>query len=486
MKKYSLWLEKIQSKSEPILKDDICCDILIVGAGMTGVSIAYQLRNHNLNIVVVDKNQVGHGISARTTGKLTYLQETVYSNLKKMYSKKKAKDYLNSQLDAIKLVKDIIHEHHIHCDLQKVASYVFSSEKAQEQNMIDEKNLLIEFGIPVKEMRMDGKYIIGVEDTYVFHPIKYIQSLKEICKQDGVKFYEHTDINFLKKENESYICGNELACIRAKKVVFACHYPYFLFPFLMPLKCTIEKSYISACMVEQAKKYSAISAGKPTISVRYYRDEKQKYKLYLSDSHPLYKEYDSKKHFGHVIEKVKKYGLKPKYIWSNHDIMTFDHLPLIGRLEKGNPQLFLATGYNTWGMTNSNLAGKMISDMILDIYNPYQELCSPLRSLKLGTLPETIYSGLKPMIENKVWKNKKWDPNNVYFETRNGKNVAIYVDKFKKEHIVYNTCPHLKCSLLFNSVEKTWDCPCHGSRFDLDGHVIIGPSNYNIVYHEHS
>ena len=88
------------------------------------------------------------------------------------------------------------------------------------------------------------------------------------------------------------------------------------------------------------------------------------------------------------------------------------------------------------------------------------------------------------MIENKVWKNKDWYPENVYFETRNGKNVAIYVDKLKKEHIVYNTCPHLKCSLLFNSVEKTWDCPCHGSRFDLDGKVIIGPSNYDITYHE--
>lgn len=472
MKRKSIWLENI-NEQEPILKTDIVCDVLIVGAGMTGVSTAYHLCNQGLCVVVVDKNKVGHGVSARTTGKITYLQDTVYYNLKKKYSLETAKKYLESQLEAIHIIKNIINENDIDCDLEVAASYIFANKK--NEKIMEEKKLLEEFGISVQTVG-DA---IRVDDTYVFHPVKYILSLKEICKKAGVQFYEQTDINFMKKENDSYICGNELVSIKAKKIVFACHYPYFLFPFLMPLKCTLERSYLSASKVEKSESYSAISVDKPVISVRYHGDHKNQYMIYLSETHPLYQQYDAKKHFDCLEQSIQRMGLRPKYMWSNHDIMTFDGLPFIGRLEKSSENLYLATGYNTWGMTNSNLAGKIVSDMILNIYNPYEALFSPLRSLQLETLPKTIYGGMKPMIENKVWKNKKWDPDNVYFEG----DLAIYVDKWGKEHIVHNRCPHMKCSLLFNSVEKTWDCPCHGSRFDLDGHVIVGPSNYNITYY---
>lgn len=477
MKKYSLWLENIKEENEPILKEDICCDVLIIGAGMTGLSTAYHLKDKNLKIVVVEKNQVGKGISARTTGKITYLQDTVYSDLTAIYDEKTAKKYLYSQQEAIQMISNIIEKEEIKCDLEKVSSYIFSKKKTKLEK---EKKLLKQFGVDMKEIKSEGYYAAYVEDTYVFHPIKYMQALKKICKKSHIEFYEHTDINFLKKEDNDYICGNELVKIKAKKVVFACHYPYFLFPFLMPLKCTLEKSYISASLITKNKPYSAIRIEKPIISCRYHQAEKN-YFIYLRNSHPLYTEYDDKKNFESLKRALKKLNLTPQYLWSNHDIMTYDKLPFIGLLK---PNLYLATGYNTWGMTNSTLAGKIIADMILDIYNPYEMLFSPSRKLKKLSLPENIYGGIKPMIENKVWKNKKWYPKNVRFETREGEKIAIYVDKFGKEHIVYNTCPHLKCSLLFNAVEKTWDCPCHGSRFDLDGNVIIGPSNYNITYHK--
>ncbi len=472
MKRKSIWLENIYDQ-ESILRQDITCDVLIVGAGMTGVATAYHLRNKGFNVVVVDKNKVGHGISARTTGKITYLQETIYSDLKKKHSLDVSKKYLDSQLEAIELIRSIIEEHHIDCDFESVVSYVFSQH--ENSSVMEEKRLLEQFGVEVEQ---EGN-AIKVDGTYVFHPIKYILSLKEICKQSGVQFYEKTDIHFMKKGSHGYICGNELVSICAKKIVFACHYPYFLFPFLIPLKCTLERSYVSAAKVEKVEPYSAISVDQPVVSIRYHQDERNGYMIYASESHPLYQKYDSKKHFDVLEKSVLKMGLRPRYMWSNHDIMTFDQLPFIGRLEKGSRDLYLATGYNTWGMTNSNLAGKIISDMILDIYNRYEELFSPLRKLHIESLPKIIYGGMKPMIENKVWKSKKWNPDNVYFEG----DLAIYVDKWGKEHVVYNRCPHMKCSLLFNSVEKTWDCPCHGSRFDLDGHVIIGPSNYNITYY---
>ncbi len=477
MKKYSLWLDHILEEKEPILKEDIDCDVLIIGGGMTGISTAYHLKNSNLKIVVVEKNQIGRGVSARTTGKITYLQDTIYSDLTDIYSETTARKYFYSQKDAIEIIRNIIENENIKCDLKKVTSYIFSKKK---ENLNKEGELLEQFGVSIKEKKQNENYAIGVENTYVFHPVKYIQALKQICKKKGIKFYEHTDINFIRTENNKYICGNELVKIKAKKVVCASHYPYFLFPFLIPLKCTLEKSYISAMPVKKIESYSAINIEKPIISLRYHQ-EKENYLIYLTGSHSLYTEYDDQKHFDELKRHLKGLKMEPKYLWSNHDIMTFDKLPFIGLLKK---DLYIATGYNTWGMTNSNLAGKIISDMIMDIYNPYELLFSPNRKLKKLSLPKTIYGGIKPMIENKLWKNKNWYSENVYFEKRNGKNIAIYVDSLKKKHIVYNTCPHLKCSLLFNPVEKTWDCPCHGSRFNLDGKVIIGPSNYDITYRE--
>lgn len=479
MKKNSLWLEGVTGKIESALKKDLECDILIVGAGMTGLSTAYHLKDQKLNIVVVDENKIGHGVSARTTGKLTYLQETIYRDLKKSFSAEVSKQYLESQKEAIQIVKSIIEKYQIACDFERVSSYIFSTHSSQNKKIEEEKQLLKEFGIDVKEKK---KYQIEVEDTYVFHPIKYMMTLKELCQKDGVQFYEHTSIQFLKKDGEKYICGNEKIKIYAKKVVFACHYPYFLFPFLMPLKCTIEKSYLSASPILKREKVSMISAGKPVVSVRYHFDGRQNYMIYLSDSHSLYKDYNEQKHFNHLKEEVSKLDIKPEFLWSNHDIITFDKLPFVGRLQKENNDLFLATGYNTWGMTNGNLAGKILSDLILNVHNSYENLFSPLRKLKITKLPEAIYGNSKSMIESKLWKNKKWYPENVFFETRNGDKIAIYVDHDGKEHIVYSTCPHLKCSLLFNLTEKTWDCPCHGSRFDLNGNVIIGPANQNIKY----
>ena len=182
---------------------------------------------------------------------------------------------------------------------------------------------------------------------------------------------------------------------------------------------------------------------------------------------------------------MKKLKLTPQYVWSNHDIITNDYLPYIGCLKSGDTSLLMGTGYNTWGMTNGSLAGKILSDMILEQENKYIPLFDPHRRKNIESIksiPINIYCSIKPFIQNKLFKKKSWYSKNIYFDKRNGKDVAIYKDENNKEHIVYNKCPHLKCSLIFNETEKTWDCPCHGSRFNIDGECIQGPSNYDIKF----
>lgn len=484
MKNYSIWSEEIKNKYSK-LDNDIKVDVLIIGGGITGISTAYHLRNSKLKVCLVEKNIIASGVTSRTTGKLTYLQENIYSKLKTYHSIDKTKLYLESQKDAIKIVKDIVNKEHIDCNLEKVSSYTFTKNKNnkyyKEKELMKELNIKIKETnkLPNKENVYDSFY---TEDTYVFHPIKYLNSLANICNKNNIKIYENTSILSINKENNFYICKTDTYTIKTKYIVLALHYPYFLIPFEMPIKCTLEKSYIEAYKVDKNYKFSAISISKPTISTRFYNDNIN-YQIYLSNSHNTSIHDNDLKNFYNLIKQKDK---EVDYLWSNKDIITNDSLPFIGSLNDNNT-ILIGTGYNTWGMTNGSIAGKILSDIILNKENKYIELFNPRRSINLGKVinfPIILGSTLYSFSKSKIYKNKSWYSPNVKFEKRNGKNIAIYIDEKKHEHKVYNLCPHLKCSLTFNEIEHTWDCPCHGSRFDIDGHLIEGPSNYDISYKE--
>lgn len=482
LKNTSIWLEEINYIPSEELKDKIDVDVLIIGGGITGISTAYHLKDSNLKVCLVEKNIIGHGVTARTTGKLTYLQELIYSDLTKEYNKETAKLYLKAQINAIKMIKNIIKKNNIDCDYEKVPSYLFTLNESKVNKIKEEKELLEEFEISVIEHnklpdKTKALYAIEVKDTAVFHPLKYLISLKNVCEKKGIAFYENTKVLEINKE-DVFICKTNKNTIRAKKVVLALHYPYFLFPFLMPFKTHLEKSYIVAIQ-EDNKKFSAITSENPTLSIRYAKKNGKDYKIILTNSHNLAFKNNDTKNFTELLNKIDK---KPCFVWSNKDIITNDKLPYIGELKEN---LYLGTGYNTWGMTNGSLAGKVLSDLILKKENIYQELFNPKRHLTVNSFlnfPIDMFSNIKSFFGSKINKNKSWYNQNVKFEKRNGENIAIYKDENNKEHIVYNRCPHLKCGLIFNQEEKTWDCPCHGSRFDLDGKCIEGPSNYDICY----
>ena len=478
----SIWLDNIDFDVNENLNKDIDVDVLIIGGGITGLSVSYHLLDSNLKVCLVEKNIIGHGVTARTTGKLTYLQEQIYSKLNNTFGFDKTKLYLDSQIEAIKIVTNIIKKNNINCDFQIVDSYLFTNNNKDIRKIKKEKDLLEKLKIKVEECTelpdlKKIKYGIKVSDTAVFHPLKYLNSLKKLCN-NKIDIYENTKIISIDKKDNLYICKTKTNTIKAKKIVLAMHYPYFLFPFMMPLKTHLEKSYICAYETDYDLKFSAITPSKPTLSLRYLNNDKI-YKIVLNNSHNIAFKNNDKQLFNNLLNNTK---IKPKYIWSNKDIITNDNLPYIGLIKEN---MFLATGYNTWGMTNASIAGKIISDMILNNQNIYIDLFNPKRNLnisKLVNFPINLYSNIKSFLESKLVKNKSWYSRRVIFKKVNGKSIAIYIDENNKKHIVYNKCPHLKCSLIFNEKEKTWDCPCHGSRFDIDGKCIEGPSNYDIVY----
>jgi len=486
MNNNSLWLKGIRTKTLPSLKEDIETDILIIGGGITGISTAFYLKNSNLDITLIDSDKIGFGVTSKTTGKLTYLQDTL-TNIKNIYGNQVVKTYIESQKHAIELVKSNVIEYNIKCNFESNSSYIFTTQKKDKEIIKNLDTLLTKtnnqhkklFKLPIK---YPCKLNVKVSDTAVFHPLKYVLALKDICLKNGIKIYEKTKAIDLDKTENGYIVKTMSNKIKAQKIILACHYPFVIIPKLFPFKTHLEKSYVSAGTIDKNKMFNAISM-KEVHSIRYHSDSKD-YIIYAGLSKSLGQNMDNEKNYKDLTWHMQSNLTKDiKYSWFNYDVMTEDSLPIIGYYKKNNKDLLIGTGYNTWGMTNGTLAGKILSDLVLEKENKYSKLFSPNRKpniIKVINLANLNIKNGFTYILSKIKTSYSFYPKNVKVEIRNGKKCGIYTDENGIEHIVSNACPHMKCGLIFNPIDKTWDCPCHGSRFNIDGKAIKGPSVFDI------
>ena len=441
MKNISIWKDSVNIKKFQKLESDKVVDVLIIGGGITGISTLYHLSKSNKKIMLVEQNKIGLSTTGNSTGKLNYLQNDLIDKIRSNYNDSVALNYIKAQMDTIKEEVNLIKKNKIDCDLKKVDSYIYTNQECEVERLKDLEYFLNEHGIKTYNKKInlvDFKYIFYVKDTYLINPLKFIY---------GVSFglenliYEDTSIKKIKECDKGYICYTDKYKIKAKYVVIASHYPYFNSPFLFPIKGYLEKSYISASLKDTSC-LSLISYSDPFISIRNYKD----YLIYLSNSRGIDKSVCDKLNFNELVKKVNDLGISPEYLWSNIDIMTNDSLPFIGEIKK---HMYLATGYNTWGLTNGFLAGSIISAMIKREKHIYKKLFSPDR-----------------IISNQASSAIK----DVY------KNILGYIKGFSGDY----KCTHMGCGLIYNEIEKTYDCPCHGSRFDYNGRVIMAPANKEI------
>lgn len=488
MENKSLWLRGMRfNKNKPIEKNE-SCDILIIGGGMAGLNTAYFLMNKGYKIILVDKNTCGKGISAYTTGKLTYMQELNYHKIKENYNDDIAYKYLESQKDAIRLIKGIINKNNIDCNLDSASAYVFTNEIDRLKDFKKEESFYLDHDIKYKEKNMlpikiDSLYNIKTNFSYVFHPVKYMLSLKKILLNNGVIIYEDSLASLIEKRKDRYYVKVNDSYIDCTYLVVASHYPFFIKPGFIPFKTSVERSYVVSGIVNKYKKIEGISYQKEFYSFRYHLDKKS-YFLLGSGSHMVNDLVNSASYYQDVLRKYKNlFNDDIKYYWTNHDILTYDRIPLIGRVNDKEKNFYIMTGFNTWGMTNSVLGGKIISDLILEKENPYIELFNPKRKISMDKIKNILVYGLSSMKSytlSKLNKNHSFYKENVLVISKNNKVYGIYIDKKGNRHVVNNTCPHMGCSLIFNYTDKTWDCPCHASRYDIDGNILYGPSTFNI------
>lgn len=484
MKNESIWANAKKDFNLTSLNQNINTDILIIGAGITGISTAFYLKNQKLDITIIEANKIGSGATLNTTGKITFLQGLIYHKLEQIFDYDISLKYLQSQLEAINLIEENVKKYHIKCDYQKNSSYVYTNNDSEIQEFLKEQEFFDKANLNYKIINklpnnMECKYGIKVDDTAIFHPIKYLDCLTEKLLKNNVHIYENTTALKFEKYEDKYIIKANNAIITAKKVLVATHYPFFINPGFIPFKTHLEKEYVLASKTDKTYNFNAITNKSPIISTRYHQD-KDNYIIFASIESKLSKNLNNEANFKNLIKKFDNtFKNNVTNLWFTYDLITNDKLPIIGKLQDN---FYIATGYNKWGMTNGTLAGKILSDLIIGNKNQYISLFSPDREITMEQIKNLFIDGLTTatsFINSKIDKNKDFYEN-VIFKKIDGNQCAIYTDKNNHQHIVKNKCPHMGCSLIFNNEEKTWDCPCHGSRYDIDGNVIKGPSNQNI------
>ncbi len=508
MKNKSIWISnKVHNKKMSKLDNDIECDVLIIGGGMAGLSTAYHMMDSDKKVVLIEKDKCGMGATSKNTGKLTWMQGLIYSKLSNNYNDQVAKLYLDSQIDAINNIKKIIDDNKIDCHLAKTNSYVFSYTGDDYVDFGDEMKFYDKYNIKYKlldklPIDYDCYYALETYDSYVFNPYEYLIGLKNIIK-DKFDIYEDTRCISVDKDLNNYVVLVDNGYkIRSKFVVVASHYPMFIVPFFIPFKTRVDRFFIGASNYDLSEDNALIdkntdkinnnkndnecdvqilSNGKRSISMRYYNDDKDNYFIYGRRNHSIASKLDIRDDYNELNKEYNKYFSKNiEYFYHTHDLMTYDSLPFIGRVDNN---LFICTGFNKWGNTNGTIAGIVISDLINEKKNKYAGLFNPKRGLSFDKVKNLFLYNIEVgsrYVINKICSNKGYYGDDVRIEYINGRKCGVYIDGKGNKHIVSNICPHMKCNLVFNYIDKTWDCPCHASRFDIDGNIIYGPSVFNI------
>ena len=542
----SYWIKSIEEKEkesfEP-LEENIKTDICIIGGGLTGLSTAYNLSQYKIRTVLIEKDEICKQTSGNSTAKITSQHGLIYKYLTDSKGKDFARKCYEANEKAIRNIKDIIDKENIDCDFEYQPAYVFTQKVQDVQKIKDEVEAVNAFGgrakfieakdIPInklqsveyvdngaEKLKISGdniekenlnlerdvikermkqvlpiKAIAGIkfENQAQFNPYKYGMALARICSNSGVKIYEHTKaIDVDTEDDEEYyvITLENRYKIKSKYIVVATKYPIINIPGFYFLKMYQSTSYAVAMQTrDRLFEGMYISSEEPTISLRTAKYGDEYLLIVVGFDHKTGAQIDLNNSYRYLEEVAK--SLYPegniKYHWSTEDCITLDKIPYIGKFSSMWENAYVATGFNKWGITTSNIAAEIITDKILGEENEYEDVfkstrLEPIKNIKEVTniVKESVNSLVVKKLEVPQEEANQIQNGEGKIVEVNGQKIGIYKNNEGEIYKVNPVCKHLGCELSWNNLDKTWDCPCHGSKYDFKGNLIYGPSVKNL------
>lgn len=423
----SIWA-KTTMPSFPRLNGDADTDILIIGGGIAGVLTAYFLHQSGANYLLVEKDRLCRGVTQNTTAKITAQHGLLYHKIVNSRGTETAQKYLRANQTALETYAQLCEK--IDCHFERKDNYVYAAER---RKLEDELRALQAIGYPAElrenlPLPLETAGAVKFSQQAQFHPLQFLAGIVR-----GLHIYENTVV----REMIGSTAVTNGGRIRAKKVIVTTHFPFINKHGSYFLKLYQHRSYVIALEGAQNVDGMYVDESRTGLSFRNYGN----LLLLGGGSHRTGKKGGDWQEL-RVFAGIHYPRVREVACWATQDCMSLDGVPYIGPYSRRTPHLYVASGFNKWGMTGAMVAAQLLRDQVLGKENDWADVFDPSRSI------------LKPQLLVNGWEA-----------------VTNLLTPTKKR------CPHLGCALHWNEAERTWDCACHGSRFSQQGKVLDNPAN---------
>lgn len=490
----SIWLADAPQTDYPRLTEPATCDAAVVGGGITGLTTALLLQRDGLQVVLVEAWRVGCGVTGGSTAKVTSLHGAIYQHIAARFDEHAARLYAQANQAAIEQVATLAAEAKAagnDCQWQRQPAITFTCDRDYVELIRQEADLAQRIGLPASfvtqtDLPLPVLAALRVENQGQFHPYRYCLALAKAFEAAGGRIFEQTRVQDVSKAEGGEGCRVETdhAELSARHVVIATLLPILdrggFFARTYP-----NRSYgISATLQGTAPKGMYINLESPTRSVRPLADGRGI--IVVGEQHKVGHDPDTRRRYAALEEWTEQHFAVESidHRWSAQDMMSADSIPYIGRLPRGFDRIWTATGYNKWGLTTGAVAAIILRDSIQGRENLWAGLFDSTRVDVMASAKSFIQENadvarrfvgdrLRSLAAPKLEELGSGEGTIVQHD---GQKLAAYRDDSGAVHACSPLCTHMGCYVQWNTAEKSWDCPCHGSRFSFEGKVIQGPA----------
>ena len=471
----SIWEHEVTLPERKNLPGNIEREAVVIGGGLCGILTGYYLQNAGVKTVILEADRIGSGQTGKTTGKITSQHGCAYARLVSRLGRERARQYAQGNQYAVTEYGRLIRREKIDCDFHRCAAYLYSVRSSEE--MEREAAAAAACGIhgnytEETELPFPVKGAVRFSGQARFSPLKFLEHLSR-----ELEIYEHTKVVSAEHDRVMTNWGT----VKADYIIFACHYPFVNFPGFYFMRMYQQRSYVLALKDAFLPEHMYLGV-----------DPDHSYSFRTAGDHLLLggEGHRTGEHWG-LASRYEKLGLRartwwPRAVvtdrWSAQDCMTMDGLPYIGRFSRMTDHWYVAAGFGKWGMTSSMVSALILSGMITGNTPEWAGVFSPSR-LTPGASSSQFFSHSGKTAKNlaKAWLPPKealagLKPGEGKIVEWKGRKAGVYMDEAGGIYPVSPRCPHMGCQLTFNQDEKSWDCPCHGSRFSYKGELLDGPA----------
>jgi glycine/D-amino acid oxidase-like deaminating enzyme/nitrite reductase/ring-hydroxylating ferredoxin subunit len=484
----SFWIATSPATTYPTLESDREIEVAIIGGGIVGITAATLLARAGRQVALLEAETLVSGVTGHTTAKVTSLHTLIYSDLVGAFGEERAREYWEANEAGLATIRELCAEQQIGCELEEATAYTYADSPEDADRIAREVETATSLGIPARfyeEPPLPFKTYgaVGLPGQARFHPRKYLLAVAASFEEAGGHIFEHSRVVEVEDGKPNVVRTASGYAVQADHVIVATHAP-IVDTALLPARAKAMRGYVLA--LEAGDFVAAgmfISAGSPSHSVRAATLDGSDVLIVSGEGHPVGEADDASEHWER-LERWAQDELEAGavlYRWSTQDYYSLDRVPFAGRL-KGS--LYTATAFGGWGMTNGTAAALVITDLISDVESAWTDLYDPWR-IKLSSVPALAKKGghdLKRFVGDRVGREQdvrvidELETDDATVLELEGERVAVYRDPQSELHLVSATCTHLGCVVGWNDAERSWDCPCHGSRFGVDGQVLNGPA----------